>query len=352
MFKVFTKIKSVEKEWGKIKTPIFLNINFLKIYYQKHRNIKHLFIINTDIRLYAHIFKLTLNKTKNYLDHKLLANILLRFVSLKVLYLTNSYITNIPAFINNKKIELTQLLNTIKERYSIIIIPDFLFENMIVEDNNYMKIEAEEEMIIDIKKEWKELNDYILDLKKKYRNKILHIIKKTDNLKIKKLNSEKLTLYKKEIQELFNQIARRSRFKGPDFNTNSFIEFTQQGFMKVDGYFLNNNLIGFSSTIEQEEVLYSYFVGFDKKLNRLTPIYGRILIENISSAIRLEKKRLILGRTANEYKSNFGATPIKSFIYLKVKNRFLRVILKPIYSKLRIDKWIQRSPFKKKITHN
>ena len=38
-------------------------------------------------------------------------------------------------------------------------------------------------------------------------------------------------------------------------------------------------------------------------------------------AIHLKKERLILGRTANEYKSNFGAVPIKSYIYLKIENK-------------------------------
>ena len=37
---------------------------------------------------------------------------------------------------------------------------------MIIEDNNYIKIEAEEDMILNIRKEWLELNDYILDLKR------------------------------------------------------------------------------------------------------------------------------------------------------------------------------------------
>ena len=85
MYKVFTKIQKIEKEWKKVTTPDFLNINFLKIYYQNHKKIKHLFIVNDNFRLYAHIFKLTLNKTKNYLDNKLLPTTFLSFVSLKVL---------------------------------------------------------------------------------------------------------------------------------------------------------------------------------------------------------------------------------------------------------------------------
>ena len=78
----------------------------------------------------------------------------------------------------------------------------------------------------------------------------------------------------------------------------------------------------------------------------LSPTYGRIIIENIKTAIEGKKKLLILGRTANEYKSNFGALPNKSYVYIRIENKFLRTLLKPIYSKLSIKKWIQRSPFK------
>ena len=99
----------------------------------------------------------------------------------------------------------------------------------------------------------------------------------------------------------------------------------------------------------KNNILYSYFVGFDKELNQSYPIYGRILLQNIKTAIRLDKKQLILGRTANEYKSNFGAFPIKSFIFLKIKNNLLRTILKPIYSKIRLKKWINRRALKEEI---
>ena len=116
--------------------------------------------------------------------------------------------------------------------------------------------------------------------------------------------------------------------------------------MRVDGYFLNNRLVGFSSEMQKNEKLYSYFVGFDKDLNKSFPIYGRILIENITNAIKLKKECLILGRTANEYKSNFGAIPIKAFVYMKIRNKYLRKIFNPIFKNLQIQKWQQRSPLK------
>jgi len=352
LLKVFTKIESIKEQWGEIKLHNFLDINFLQIYYQKHKQIKHLFIIDNNVRLYAHIFKLTFNKTKNYLQSNSIMNIFMSFINFDILYINNSFITNVPAFISDKAINLKQLLNTIKHNYSIIVIPDFLFDKMVVKDDHYSKIEVEEEMVLDIKNEWNELDDYISDLKMKYRKKLKHIINSTSNLKIRNLNVDDLEVYAVNIKELFNQVAKSSQFKGPEFNTDSYMLFIKQDFMNFYGYFLDDKLVGFSSLIKNEKILYSYFVGFDKNLNKSFPIYGRILSENINTAIKLKKKRIILGRTANEYKSNFGAYPIRSYIYLKITNKFLRAILRPIYSKLRIKKWIQRHPFKDRITEN
>ena len=219
MLKVFTKIESVHKQWGAIKLPDFLHINFLQVYYQNHPKVKHLFVMDTDMRLYAHIFKITFNKTKNYLKSNSVANIFLSFINFDVLYLTNSYITNVPAFVSNKAINLKQLLNTIKHNYSLIVIPDFLFEKMIVEDVNYTKIEVEQEMVLDIRINWSGLEDYISDLKKKYRNKVKSIIKQTNNLEIRNLDSNDLEVYAIDMQTLFNQVARSSRFKGPEFKS-------------------------------------------------------------------------------------------------------------------------------------
>ena len=171
-------------------------------------------------------------------------------------------------------------------------------------------------------------------------------LKDTSILEIRNLDPAMLDYYHLDLQKLFIQVVRSSRFSGPEFNTKSFSLFVKQGFMRVDGYFLNDKLIGFASEMQKDKLLYSYFVGFDKKLNISIPIYGRILIENIKNGIKLKKKHLVLGRTANEYKSNFGAYPIKSFVYLKIRNKFLRFLLISIYRNLRINEWQQRHPFK------
>ena len=176
MLQVFSEIKNVKEIWGKINLSNFLNIHFLQAYYEKNKQVKHLFILNQNMRLYAHIFKLNFSKAKNYLPKNPVINIFLNLIKFNVLYLTNSYITNVPAFKSSKTINLSQLIYVIKYSYSMIVIPDFLFSNMIVKDNNYQKIEVEEEMCLDIRTNWNKLEDYMSDLKMKYRKKIKKII--------------------------------------------------------------------------------------------------------------------------------------------------------------------------------
>ena len=143
------------------------------------------------MRLYAHIFELNFDKTANYINNKLLA-FFIKFIKFDVLYLTNSFLTNIPAFFLNKQIDLKEFLSVLKHNYSLLIIPDFVFKNISAEKDEFSKIEVEEEMVLEIRDKWNGLDDYISDLRKKYRNKVKKIINSSSKLEVKSLNSDDL----------------------------------------------------------------------------------------------------------------------------------------------------------------
>ena len=346
MQKIVNDINKVKEEWDKVNVSDFLQISFLEIFYINHPKIKHLFVFDKYLRLYAHIFELNFDKTSSYISSKLLA-FFIRFIKFDVLYLTNSFITNIPSFFSNKQIDLQELLSVLQYNYSLLIIPDFLFKNIRTGVSGFSKIEVEEDMVLEISDKWKVIDNYISDFKKKYRNKIKKIINLSSTIEIKSMNADDLIFYADNIQDLFSQVINESRFSGPLFNTNSLSSLVKKDIFKVYGYFINNNLIAFSSEIHQDKILYSYYVGFDKSLNKTFSIYARILIETINNAIKLKMNKVVFGRTANEFKSNFGAIPIKSYIYIKAKNKYLNIILKPIFKRLAIKNWIKRDPFKK-----
>ena len=344
--KVITNINKAKEEWDKVTSSDFLHSSFLEIFYINHPKIKHLFVTDIHIRLYAHIFELNFYKTANYINNKLLG-FFIKFIKLDVLYLTNSFLTNIPAFISNKQIDLKEFLSALNHNYSLLIIPDFVFKSISAEKDEFSKIEVEEEMVLEIRDKWNVIDNYISDLRKKYRYKVKKIINSTSKLEVKSLNSDDLVFYADNIKDLFSQVIDESRFSGPLFNTNSFCLLVKKDVFKVYGYFINNDIVAFSSEFHQDKTLYSYYTGFDKSLNITLPIYGRILIETINNAIKNKMNKVVFGRTANEFKSNFGAIPIKSYVYIKIRNKYLNFILKPIFNRLTIKNWIKRNPFKK-----
>ena len=67
----------------------------------------------------------------------------------------------------------------------------------------------------------------------------------------------------------------------------------------VNGWIMvHPKLIAFSSELISKENLYSYYVGFDKKLNKKYDLYSRILIENIKHGIQLKKKKNHFGQNS------------------------------------------------------
>ena len=342
--KISKDFDRIKKEWDNNYVTDFTHSSFLEIFYSKHPNIEHIFILNKELRLYGHLLRLRFHKISNYLNNKIFA-LAFQFFKFKILYLTNSFITNVPSFISKDKIDLDNLLTYLKDSYDLLIIPDFVYDCTIHQKKQFFKIEVEPEMIIEIKNHWLSLESYIFNLKKKYRKKINEVLKLSEGIEIRSMNRQDLEKHCDKIQELYLNLIKESNFHGPIFNTDSFKLLNKKKFFRINGYFLNNELVAFACEIHREKSLYSYYVGFDKVLNKKYALYSRILIENINTAIALKKDKLILGRTANEFKSNFGAKPIKSFIYIYVKNIFIRFLILPIFKKIKYKTWQQRNPF-------
>ena len=350
MYKVSYNIDQINTKWDKFNDmSYFIRLNFLKSFIVSNKMIKHIFIMNNELRLYAQIFNLRLDKLINYSNNSFIIFIS-KFVKIRVLYLSNTFLTNIPSFSSDKKINLRSLINTIKKKYLILIIPDYLAKELShFEKKEYIKIDVEEDMYLETRKEWKSIDDYVSDLRAKYRKKIYNIRKNSADISIVKFNYDEIKSCTKELQILFNQIVNDSKFSGPDFNINVIIELLRNKLANVYGYYINDKLIAFSTEISENDYLYSYYVGFDKKRNKDSSIYGRILLETIGNAIMQKKTKIIFGRTANEYKSNFGAIPKSSSIYVKINSSIISFLLKKLFVNIKLKKWRQRRPFKKHV---
>ena len=354
--KVFNDFSFLEKKsWVKHlkKNTLFVDYDFLSFFSKHHDEIDHIYISYGRNRFYGNIFNIRVKGLVDY-SKNIFFNFFISLFRFNFFFLSNSFLTNVKSFDLNDDFNLTEIISKVEE-YKIsdfIVIPDSLFENEKnqTRPNDYIKIQIEEEMCLPISLSWNCFDDYVNALSTKYRKKIYSIFKKSNDLFIKEISISDLDLYEDDLQALFNNVISKNKFQGTIFNTNIFTDFLLNfSNFKVYGYFMKNKLISFSSEFYHLDNHYSYFVGIDYSLNKKFALYERILCESIKNSIENKKKNLIFGRTANEFKSNFGAIPKESHIYLKINNKLMSFFLAPFLKKLKPKSWIQRFPFKKVI---
>ena len=346
----------------------FLSLPF-KLAFEKHHksNIKHLYYVADDEDNqaigYAQEFNIRSNRIRDYQrKNKVkgsLVNLVLKLSNLKVVALGNGLLTNISNFsavkLSNNIDFFNSLLLHIQKNLSAdkFIIPDHFFKELKVENPNevfpeLIKVVVDQDMHLNILKEWNTFEDYTKALKKKYRSRLKSVMKKSKDIEIKVLTQKELVKHAEKMQELFENVHQKSAFSISPFNTSIYTDLFDSGNPKcqVFGYFLSDKMIAFSSELQDDDNLYSYFIGLDYRYNKSHRLYERILNETIKSAISNKKSKLILGRTAAEFKSNVGAQPIHSEIFVYLKSPVLRRLLKPFLENIQPSNWVQRNPFK------
>jgi len=346
----------------------FLSLPFKLAFEQHHKsNIKHLYYVADDKENkaigYAQEFNIRSNRIRDYQKKNKvkgnLINLVLNLLNLKVVALGNGLLTNISNFsavkLSNNIDFFNSLLLRIQKDLSAdkFIIPDHFFRELKVENPDevfpkLIKVVVDQDMYLNISKEWNVFEDYANALKKKYRSRLKSVMKKSKGVEIKALTQPELVKHAEKMQELFENVHQKSAFGISPFNTSIYTDLIDFDNPKcqVFAYFLADEMIAFSSELKDDYSLYSYFIGLDYRYNKSHRLYERILNETIKSAISNKKSKLILGRTAAEFKSNVGAQPMHSEIFIYLKNPILRRLLRPVLENIKPGNWVQRNPFK------
>ena len=365
-----SSIESFKKEFSKENNKnIFLSPEFLSVFEKNQQeSIEHIFLDfkqkETFGIIYAQIFEIGGIQINNYYSNIKIGKKIIRFflnlIKFRILGFGNNFLTNEPTISVENVIEnpneflyqLTEFLNK-KKHINKFIFPDHFFSTIGLEDplKNYsklIKIEVDEEMFIDLNPKWKSFEDYKNSFNKKYKKRLKNVFYKSQAISFKKLSTHELIFYENQMQILFNNVRESSSFYSESFNVKSYLDFQKIKDLttNVYGLFLEDKLVAFCSEWIIDNKLYSYFIGLDYSINKSHSLYERILYHTIENGIKNRVEKVILGRTAAEFKSNVGAKPKKSFIYIFIKNPILRIILNPILSIVKPKKWIQRNPFK------
>ncbi len=153
----------------------------------------------------------------------------------------------------------------------------------------------------------------------------------------------------KEINFLYQNVAENAPFNTFFLSENHFEimkENLSQNF-RVFGYFLDEKLIGFYTLILNNKDVDTYFLGYDKELQKEKQIYLNMLLDMVEFGINEKFCRIIFGRTALEIKSTIGAEPVEIFGLIKHNNLLINQFIESVFNSLNPTiEWIQRKPFK------
>ncbi len=263
------------------------------------------------------------------------------------------FLNQIQKALNIITIEIKKEFN---KKIRIIVFKDYFesdsihFQSHFFNQNKLHKLQAQPNMIFQIKGSWQHKEDYIAEFTKKYRRRYTTARKKFNGIILKELNLDDIKTNNDILYQLYENVSENARvnsFKLDIHHFYSLKENLKENF-KVFAYFLNNKIIGFYTLILNENHLETYFLGYHKDYQHQYQLYLNMLFDMACFGIENNFKTVIYARTAMEIKSSIGAKPKVMHIYLKHTNQFIaNTVLKLIVKYMNpMRTWEERHPFK------
>jgi len=214
---------------------------------------------------------------------------------------------------------------------------------------NLNRVSVQPNMILTIQSNWLKIDDYVNDLHKKYRDRYKRAKKKLGNIKRIELDLESIKANSEKLHKLYLNVSNNAQFNTFILPENHFYSYKLQlkGDFKVFGYYLENKLIGFYTLILSNDILETYFLGYDIEQQYNNQLYLNMLYDMLAFGIENRYTSIIYARTAMEIKSSVGAKPKAMVLYMKHTNRFFNALLKPVFKLMNPSQnWQERHPFK------
>lgn len=309
----------------------------------------------------------------NFIQHKTfqknevfctIRNFVARQLSKDVMILGNNMLTGQNGFyFDSSKIISEEMIPLLEEavytmqnkirKTSLVIYKDYqsnflkYFEGE--KHRKYFRFSVQPNMILRIRENWKNFEDYINDFSKKYRARAKTAKKKLEGTVKKEFSLDMIRKYQSEMNALYQNVAENAPFNTFFLRENHFGSMKEnlgENF-RVFGYLSENQLIGFYTMIINNKDVDTYFLGYKKDCQKEKQIYLNMLLDMVKFGIDNRSERIILGRTALEIKSTIGAEPTEIFGLIKHNNFMINPFLKTIFPSVSPKtEWIQRKPFK------
>lgn len=242
-----------------------------------------------------------------------------------------------------------------KKRIRIIMLKDFFADDTIHTETQFFnrlklhRITVQPNMIMEVKPHWNIFEAYLNDLNKKYKQRYKIARKKAGNIIKKEMTLEYVQKHSIQLYHLYKNVSDNAKINTFILPEGHFCVLKQHlgDNFRVFGYYFDDVLIGFYTLILNDDILETYFLGYDEAHQYPNQMYLNMLYDMVDFAIKNKFTSIVYARTAMEIKSSVGANPEKMYVYLKHTNLLMNIALKRIFKLMNpTQQWEERHPFK------
>lgn len=238
------------------------------------------------------------------------------------------------------------------DKTSVLLLKEF-WPNQITESESLRKqgfkeFQIDVNMRLRVDPHWHTMENYMDSMVTKFRTKIKSIYKKSEVLQSRIFSAQDIQKHAMRMQELYLNVSEKADFNLGHLNASFFLQLKKNmsDNTHIRAYFLNEELIGFSLCMINNNDLEALYVGIDYRYNTSHALYQRMLLDMVEYALELRLREVRFGRTAEEVKSCLGCEPVPMNLYVKHRNVISNQILKTLINNIKPRPFELRNPFK------
>lgn len=236
-----------------------------------------------------------------------------------------------------------------------VLIKDFYKRNFskagALESCGFKAFNVDHNMLMPLDQSWTCFQDYLDAMVTKFRTKANAALARSEMLVVKSMNAQDICSHEERIDELYQNVHNKADFKIGALTAKSMAELNKglADKFRFYGYFLNEQLVGFRTTIVGNKCIDAHVVGLDYSLSKDIALYSRMLYDYIDEAIQLRASHIVFGRTAGEIKSTVGALPVDLQCCIRHPGKISNFVLSCIFSYVQPSEFPVRKPYKKEV---
>ena len=367
---IYLSTAELPADWNQVaQSSIFLQTDYLKALEESrptNLTISYVGIFQeTELVAAAFIQQIDLNQLETFgvRDSGLkiiIRDFLFKNYAGKLLIVGNNMLTGQHAIACRPDISQASILSYLKERVCKEYPNQHLeiFKDFPAEELNFfsgssfdksLRFTSQPSMFLSLAESWGKEKDYVEALTKKYRDQYKRARKKADGIEKRQLNLTEIIELESRIYALYVHVAKNAPFNTFFLAKNHFscLKENMGESFRFFAYFEEGKLIGFNTLFQHDELLETYFLGYDPSIQKDKMLYLNMLYDMVGCAIVNGFKHIQFGRTAMEIKSSIGAVPVNMYGLMEHNTPLINRYLDKIFRFLEPEvTWTQRHPFK------